>query len=161
MATPSGYNAAAISLTEDIQAGRMVLKTARETCRELIALLMEENAHVAKHKVAFIESKLQDKKRLTLRMEQLLLDIRKYAPTLKTDTTAKNELIILSREVQVLQDTSVKNHAVLKAAHQIRADLVMTIRDVVDANQPRPQLYGANGRITPADNNTRLVARNV
>jgi hypothetical protein len=147
--------------SQELEAGTMVLQTARTTCRELVALLMEENTHVGKHKVAFVEEKLQVKKQLTTRMEQLLIDIKKYVPILKVSVRGKNELMQLAKEVQLLQEISAKNMAVLQAAHKIRADIVMTIRDVMDSAQPKAQLYGANGRLQQTDGNTRLVAQNV
>lgn len=160
MMRPAPYNAIPAPVAEP-GAASLLVHSARETCRELIALLMEENVSVQKHKVDVIEARLQNKRRLTLRMEQLLVEIKKNSEALKADPLARNELVTLAQEVQHLQEVSRTNAAVLKAAHQLRADLVLTIRDAVDATQPRAVMYGASGYIINTDANTRLVARTV
>jgi hypothetical protein len=49
----------------------------------------------------------------------------------------------------------------LKAAHQLRADIILAIRDTIETNQPRVQTYGANGALNSVDSATRLVARTI
>lgn len=134
---------------------------ARATCRELLALLTEENAGLQKHDVALVEVRIQHKKRLTLRLEQLLAEIRQKGSLWKSDASAKQQANLLAEEIKHFQEIARGNAMMLKVAHQLRADLIMSIRDTVEANQPRAQLYGANGLVSSADANTRLVARSI
>ena len=57
------------------------LALARSTCRELRALLLEENANLHKFSTNQSEQRLQDKKRLTLLLEQLFGPIKQTRPT--------------------------------------------------------------------------------
>lgn len=134
---------------------------ARLTCRELMALLMEENAGLIHHDVALVESRLGHKKRLTLRLEQLLKDLKQTGSLWKADTNTHNQALHLAEEVKHFQELAHSNVLMLQAAHQLRADLVVAIRDAVDAQTPKAQLYGSTGAIRPLDGATRLVAREV
>jgi hypothetical protein len=134
---------------------------ARSTCRELLVLLTEENNGLARHDVAVVESRMQHKKRLTLRLEQLLADIKERGGAWKSDDVARRQAILLADEMRHFQTLARNNAILLKAAHQLRADIIIAIRDAVDSLQPRAQLYGANGMVSAADSATRLVARTI
>lgn len=135
--------------------------SARETCRELLALLTEENTSLGKQDIKIVEARIQQKKRLTLRLEQSLEEIRRSAPAWKENASSKRHMVLFAEEMKLFQELARKNALLLKAAHQLRADLVIAIRDALDDAQPRAQLYNANGGLAAHDNATRLVARNI
>ncbi len=137
------------------------LAEARATTRELLGVLLEENAGSLSADKAATEARLLHKRRLTLRLEQLLTDARKNREAWKTDVAAQREALQLEGEMRLLQEASRTNAAMLQAAHQVRADLVMAIRDAVDAETPKARLYGATGALYNIDGATRLVARDV
>lgn len=137
------------------------LAAARTTCRELLALLVEENHGLTKQDIKLIEERTQHKRRLTLRLEQLLSELKQSGNLWKSNPAARYQATLLAEEIAQFQDLARENAMMLKAAHQLRADLIIAIRDTVDSTQPRAQVYGANGNMQPADNATRLVARSI
>lgn len=141
------------------QSAQHSISEARLTCRELMAVLMEENAGIIRHDVALIESHLSNKKRLTLRLEQLMKDIKQKSTFWKTDRRCHDEAMHLAEEVKFFNELARKNASMLEAAQQLRADLVMAIRDAVDAQTPKARLYTANGYVQNVDGATRLVAQ--
>lgn len=137
------------------------IAAARATCRELLALLIEENRGLTKHDIKLVDDRIQHKRRLTLRLEQILAELKQTGNLWKSDATSRTQATLLAEEIAEFQNLARENAMMLKAAHQLRADLILAIRDTVDAAQPRVQTYGANGALTQADNATRLVARNI
>lgn len=137
------------------------LAEARATVRELLAVLLEENSGTLTADKVATEARLLHKKRLTLRLEQLLSEVRAQREVWKTDVAAQREALGLESEMRLLQDNARQNAAMLNAAHQVRAELVVAIRDAVDANTPKAQLYGASGALYQIDGATRLVAKDV
>lgn len=134
---------------------------ARATCRELLALLVEENNGLTKQDISLVEERIQHKRRLTLRLEQILIELKSSGSIYKADAPTRQQVNMLAEEVAEFQHLAHKNAMMLKAAHQLRADLIIAIRDTVDSNQPRVQTYGANGTMNAADNATRLVAKTI
>ena len=134
---------------------------ARSTCRELLALLLEENNGLSKQDINVVDERIQNKRRLTLRLEQILAELKRSGSLYKADANARHQVNLLAEEIAEFQHMAHKNAMMLKAAHQLRADLILAIRDTVDATQPRVQTYGANGSMNNADNATRLVARTI
>ena len=137
------------------------IAAARNTCRELLILLVEENHGIAKHDVKMVDDRIQHKRRLTLRLEQILAELKQSGNLWKSDASSRTQAALLAEEIAEFQNLARENAMMLKAAHQLRADLILAIRDTVDATQPRAQTYGANGSMNSADNATRLVARNI
>lgn len=145
----------------DTQQQPATLSAARATCRELLTLLVEENHGLIRHDVKMVEERIQHKRRLTLRLEQILAELKQSGNSWKSDPAGRREANQLAEEIAQFQTLARENAMMLKAAHQLRADLIIAIRDTVDAAQPRAQVYGANGTMAAADNATRLVARNI
>jgi hypothetical protein len=137
------------------------LLEARNTCRDLMALLAEENAGLLHADMAALEARLLHKKRLTLRLEQLLSDVKSGHESWRQDYAARAQAIKLEEEFRLFQDLARSNAQLLKAAHAVRADLVKAIRDTMDAETPKARLYGANGAVHSVDGHTRLVMRDV
>ncbi len=137
------------------------LAEARETCRELLMVLEEENSGAMSADTAALEARMMHKKRLTLRLEQLLTEARSQRENWRTDVAAQREALGLETELRVLQESGRKNAAMLDAAHQVRAQLVVAIRDAVDAQSPKAELYGSTGAAYTIDGATRLLARDV
>lgn len=142
------------------------MSDARATCRELLQLLMAENASLGKNSVEEVETRLQTKRRLTLRLEVVMKDLktRRHEWTGRKD--AQEVALRLAEEVSVFQDMARKNLELLKAAHQLRADMVSMIRDTLEAQAPRVQTYGPygtmnNGKAAPAPGAMRMMARDV
>lgn len=146
-------------MENEARAAQESITNARLTCRELMALLAEENAGLIRHDVSLIESRLSVKKRLTLRLEQLMKDIRQKSSIWKKDAQSQTQAMHLAEEVQHFQKLAKSNALMLEAAHQLRADLVLAIRDAMDAQTPKARLYTANGYMQNLDGATRLVAR--
>ncbi len=134
---------------------------ARRTCRELLAILIEENQGIARHDVKLIDEKLTHKRRLTLRLEQMLAEMKQKGSLWKDDPAARQQVVLLGEELAEFQTLARQNAMLLKAAHQLRADLVMAIRDTVDAQAPRVQTYGANGVLNTGSGGTRLLATSI
>lgn len=134
---------------------------ARTTCRELLALLIEENHGLARHDVKLIDAGIQNKRRLTLRLEQLLAELKQSGSLWKADPASRTQAALLAEEIAEFQNMARENATMLRAAHQLRADLILAIRDTVDASQPRVQTYGANGALSQTEGATRLVSRSI
>lgn len=154
------YNSPTPAATGLSEAAQDIL-AARKTCRELLALLIEENQALPKQHVQLVEERLVHKRRLTLRLEQMLADIKKKGSLWKADKSAQQQASQLAEEIAEFQTLARENAMMLKAAHQLRADLIMAIRDTVDAQQPRAQTYGANGTLTTSGGETRLLATSI
>lgn len=138
-----------------------VLALARSTCRELRALLLEENANLHKFSTEKAEQRLQDKKGLTLRLEQLFGLIKRTRPEWQAQPRLAAEANQLAEELQHFQELARRNEILLQAAHRLRADLVLTIRDAVHSTQPQPLLYGANGSMAVNRPSGSLVMREI
>lgn len=134
---------------------------ARKTCRELLALLIEENQALPKHDIQLIEDRLVHKRRLTLRLEQMLADLKQKGSLWKADASARQQASQLAEEIAEFQTMARENAMMLKAAHQLRADLILAIRDTVDAHQPRVQTYGSSGTLNTSSGETRLLATSI
>ncbi len=119
---------------------------ARETCRELMGVLVQENADMANnHNTTQVEARLALKKRLALRLEKLLADIKAQKDAVRGNKQVENLALQLAEEIAAFQDIAAKNEVMLRAAHHIRADIVTIIRDTIEASQPRLQTYGKMG----------------
>jgi|GEM_PF-5063503 len=134
---------------------------ARATCRELLALLMEENSGLTKQDIKLVEERIQHKKRLTLRLEKQLADIKQNGGIWKENADARRQAAQLAEELKKFQELARNNALLLQAAHQLRADLIIAIRNEIDAMQPRAQLYTSSGGISSGSGNTRLLARTI
>ena len=134
---------------------------ARNTCRELLALLIEENKGLAKHDVSLVDASIQHKRRLTLRLEQILGELKQTGSLWKADTASRQQATLLAEEIAEFQNMARENAMMLKAAHQLRADIILAIRDTVDTNQPRAQTYGSNGSLNASDNASRLSTTSI
>jgi hypothetical protein len=134
---------------------------ARTTCRDLLTILIEENQTLSQHKASAVEARLQLKKRLSLRLEKLLFDIKAQRAAIKGNPQAATLAVQLAEEIRVFQDYAVKNVELLKAAHHIRADIVAVIRDTIEAESPKVTTYGRGGAITPVNAGTTVLAREV
>lgn len=134
---------------------------ARKTCRELLALLIEENTGLAKHDVSLVEASIQNKRRLTLRLEQILADIKRNGSLWKADAPSRQQANLLAEEIAEFQNMARENAMMLKAAHQLRADIILAIRDTVDAHQPQAQTYGSNGSLNTSETTSRLIATSI
>lgn len=140
---------------------REVFQQTREACAELTALLVEENAALHRHNGKLVEEKLHHKKRLVLRLEQMLAAIKRSSSLWKTDAVAQDMARRLGQEMARFQVLARQNAAALNAAHQLRADLVMAVRNELESRVSKPQLYGATGQMSQVEGSTRLVAREV
>jgi predicted protein tyrosine phosphatase len=134
---------------------------ARQTCRELMSLLIEENAGIKTHDIALVDMNIQHKRRLTLRLEQMLVELKQSGSIWKADVAARQQATFLAEEIAQFQELARSNAMMLKAAHQMRADLIIAIRDTVDAAQPKAQLYGSNGTMSASNTPNRLVAKDI
>lgn len=134
---------------------------ARNTCRELLVLLLEENKGLAKHDVKLVDAAIQHKRRLTLRLEQILGELKQTGSLWKADAASRTQASLLAEEIAEFQNMARENAMMLKAAHQLRADIILAIRDTVDATQPRVQTYGANGSLNSNDNTSRLITTSI
>ena len=142
------------------------MSDARATCRELLHLLAAENAGLNTSSVAEVETRLQSKRRLTLRLEVLLKDLKSRRAEWTARKDAQELALRLAEEVSAFQDMAKKNLELLRAAHQLRADMVGMIRDTLEAQAPRVQTYGRYGNLTPsgkapAPGAMRMMARDV
>lgn len=156
MNTP--YNPQSLA-TKPVPAAAVV--EARQTCRELVSLLVEENAGIKAQDVALVDTNLQHKRRLTLRLEQILAELKQTGSLWKSDVAARQQANFLAEEIAQFQELARTNAIMLRAAHQLRADLILAIRDTVDAAQPQAKLYGANGGITSSGNAGSLLAKDI
>lgn len=138
-----------------------LMQHASQTCRELMAVMAQENAMLGRHQSAQLETLLQHKKRLTIRLEQILSELKKHGTSWKTDPISRNQAILLAEEIQHFQLMTKQNSLALQAAHQVRADIIVAVRDEMEASAPKAQLYSATGAYQNTYAQTRLVARHV
>ena len=134
---------------------------ARSTCRELLALLLEENKGLAKQDIKLVDASIQHKRRLTLRLEQILSELKRTGSLWKADAPSREQANLLAEEIAEFQTMARENAMLLKAAHQLRADIILAIRDTVDAPQPANQTYGSNGSLNNAGNTSRLITTSI
>lgn len=118
---------------------------ARQTCRDLMGVMLEENQGLAKFSSKETETRLLMKKRLALRLEKLLADIKSQKDAVKGNRQAENVAVQLAEEIDMFRIIASKNEVMLRAAHQIRADIVNVIRDAMESAQPRVTTYNAGG----------------
>jgi len=133
---------------------------ARRACRELMALLAEENGTLPKHDVSAVEARTQQKKRLTLQLEQHLAELKRQGG-LWREGAMRAEVAALAEEVKHFQGLARANASMLRAAHQIRADLIIAIRNELEAAQPRAQVYTSRGTVENAGGGAGLVTRSI
>ncbi|PIZ31615.1 MAG: hypothetical protein COY40_01530 [Alphaproteobacteria bacterium CG_4_10_14_0_8_um_filter_53_9] len=134
---------------------------ARTTCRELAKLLLEENHALHKGGAAENEARLNLKKRLSVRLEKLVQDIKGQRDKWHTNALAARTANELAADIAVFTDLARKNELMLRAAHQIRADIVGVIRDAMDAQSPRVQTYGRSGTMNTSSAGVRVLAKEV
>lgn len=134
---------------------------ARQACRELMGVMLEENTGLINQSSHEVETRLHLKKRLALRLEKLLADIKQQKTDWRGNRDAENLALRLAEEIQVFQDIAAKNELLLKSAHRIRADVVAVIRDAIEASQPRVQTYNAYGMATNGTAGTTVVTTNI
>ena len=161
MTHPSNPNPNFATTPSLVQSAPEALNLARATCHELRALLLEENVSLTQFSTEQSERRLQDKKRLTLRLEQLLAYIRRTRPDWQEQTSLTNLANLLAEELQHFQQLAHRNGLLLQAAHRLRADLVLTIKDTLTSRQPQAQLYGANGTLAAPRPSGGLVMRQI
>lgn len=135
------------------------MSDARSTCRELMELLGAENGGLIHQKVAEVETRLQMKRTLTLRLEVLMQEIKRRKAEWQAQPTAKDMANRLAEDMAVFQELASKNLTLLQAAHQLRADMVAVIRDTLDARAPHVPVYGRTGSVYKQDNGTRVISR--
>lgn len=124
---------------------------ASQTCRELMGVLVEENQNVTKPSGGDFgpqaEARLNLKKRLSIRLEKLLSEIKAQKSSWRGDRQAENVAVRLAEEIEVFRSLASQNEMMLRAAHQLRADIISVIRDTLEASQPRVTTYSANGTV--------------
>lgn len=131
---------------------------ASQTCRELMGLMLEENDNLQHQNLAHTEARLLMKKRLALRLEKLLVDIKAHKNDLRGNRNVENMAVKLAEEIDVFRTIASKNEVMLRAAHKLRADIVEMIRDTLEAQQPRVTTYNAGGYVQHGTGGTRVVA---
>lgn len=134
---------------------------ASQTCRDLMGLMVEENANLVKQSLTETETRLAMKKRLALRLEKLLADIKAHQAEWKGNRQAEGVALKLAQEIEVFRELAAKNEGLLRAAHQLRADIVSVIRDTIEAQQPRVTTYGNTGTVSNGSAGTTVVATTV
>lgn len=130
---------------------------ASQTCRDLMGLMLEENAGLTRASSAQSEARLAMKKRLALRLEKLLADIKAQKADMRGNRQVENVAIKLAEEIEVFRQVAAENETMLRAAHQIRADIIAVIRDTIEASQPRVQTYNAYGAMQHGNTGTTVV----
>lgn len=138
---------------------------ASQTCRDLMGVMVEENRnlnHSANPQaMQQVEARLQLKKRLALRLEKLLADIKSNRENFRGNRQVENAAHRLAEEIEAFRELAKSNELMLRAAHQIRADIVAVIRDTIEASQPRVQTYNASGNATNGTAGTTVVATTI
>jgi hypothetical protein len=139
----------------------MQMMEASQTCRDLMGLMIEENAELSKHSLTESEARLALKKRLALRLEKLLADIKAHKGDWRGNTQAENVATMLAHEIEGFRKLAQKNEVMLRAAHALRADIVAVIRDTIEARQPRVTTYGSSGTVSTGNAGTTVLATTV
>jgi hypothetical protein len=127
------------------------LDEARATCRELAAVLDTENRLVTgRNNLPLLEEQLDIKRHLTLRLERLVQSLKTLKPEWENDRKSADAARRLAFEMGEFQRLAAKNMMQLRAAHQIRADVIALVQDTLQA-QKVPLAYGKNGEISRSD----------
>jgi hypothetical protein len=138
---------------------------ASQTCRDLMGVMVEENRNLNQlanpQATQQVEARLQLKKRLALRLEKLLAEIKQNRENYRGNRQVENAAARLAEEIAVFSDLAKNNELMLRAAHQIRADIIAVIRDTIEASQPRVQTYNAAGAATHGTAGTTVVATTI
>lgn len=138
---------------------------ASQTCRDLMGVMVEENrnlGHAANPQATQqVEARLQLKKRLALRLEKLLAEIKQNRDTFRGNRQVENVAARLAEEIEAFREMAKENEVMLRAAHQIRADIIAVIRDTIEASQPRVQTYTAAGNAATGNAGTTVVGTTV
>jgi hypothetical protein len=120
---------------------------ARVTCQELIGLLRDENGNLHKQRLEVLEARLDLKKRLTLRLEKLVQEIKAGKAVWSGNPQARTVAQELAHEMAAFQEVAQRNLTELKAAHKIRADIIAIIKDTFEAAQT-PLSYSKDGALS-------------
>lgn len=126
------------------------LDEARTTCRDLMVVLENENQLVTTRRIDLMEEQLEIKRHLTLRLERLVQGIKSLKPEWENDRRSADAARKLANEMGEFQRLAAKNMMQLKAAHQIRADVIAMIQDTLESNKV-PLAYGKNGEVSRSD----------
>jgi hypothetical protein len=127
------------------------LDEARLTCRELASVLDAENRlATGRGNLALLEEQLDIKRHLTLRLERLVQNLKSLKPEWENDRKSSDAARRLAFEMGEFQRLAAKNMLQLKAAHQIRADVIALVQDTLEA-QKVPLAYGKNGAVSRPD----------
>ena len=130
---------------------------ASQTCRELMGVMLEENEALHRNQTTTTQMRLDLKKRLALRLETLLADIKSQKDSVRGNRSAENVAVRLAEEIDMFRKLASQNETMLRAAHRIRADIVAMIRDTIEASQPRVTTYNANGYVQHGSAGTTVV----
>lgn len=134
---------------------------ARSTCNELMHLLAAENQGLRTHSVDEVEARLQLKRQLTLRLELLMKELKTRKADWQASKDGRTLALRLAEDMEVFRELASKNAEMLRAAHQLRADVVAVIRDTIEAQTPRMTTYGRSGALNHGDNGTRVMAKDI
>lgn len=138
---------------------------ASQTCRDLMGVMVEENRNLnhsaSPQATQQVEARLQLKKRLALRLEKLLAEIKTNRENYRGNRQVENAAARLGEEIEAFRELAKHNEVMLRAAHQIRADIIAVIRDTIEASQPRVQTYNAAGNATNGNVGTTVLATSV
>ncbi|HEX2859737.1 MAG TPA: hypothetical protein VHP58_06045 [Alphaproteobacteria bacterium] len=129
------------------------LDEARATCRELMDVLRHENdlvAHAPRADVSILEDQLQLKRHLTLRLERLVHGLKSIKDQWENDRGSAEAARRLANEMGEFHRVAARNMMQLKAAHQIRADVIALLKDTYDSQQT-PLGYAKDGSLQRGD----------
>lgn len=140
---------------------RESLAEASIVCRQLGALVEEENESLKAHEITKIEGNLKRKNKLALKLGKLLKDVKEHKDEIRLDPAARKTVMSVQLEMDGFSRAARKNLLMLKTAHQTRSDTLQIIRQAIVATTPRTEVYNASGLVKDATKKVSLVNRSI
>ncbi len=138
-----------------------LLEDAHIACTDLKSLLIEENDSLRQHRIELVEKNLKDKRKLSLKLENVLNNVKKNKEHLADDTQTLSYVKSLQEEIDSFQNMARQNLTLLQAAHQTRADFIDMVRLAVSAEQPKSTTYNNEGTVSDTSHSPPLVNKEI
>lgn len=132
---------------------------ATKNCQLLTELLLVENEAVRAREMKVIEDNISVKDKLASRIMALLSHIKKEREVTPKDPSLAPYLATLQDAFDGYQREARKNALLLSSAHESTAVFLDTVRQVVEAAQPRAATYGSGGEMQEKRQETATIIR--
>lgn len=124
-----------------------LLADAITACETLAVLLETENVELKSRRVQQVEARTKEKAKLAAKLEKTLADIKINRDSVAADAALQTSVKHLQERFDFCQHQARQNLLLLRSAHQTRVEMIQYIRDAINAQKPKADLYTATGQM--------------